>query len=88
VKTVKLRLDSFGSFLGMEKGCFVLRDKKGRTKKYPIFETEIGEIVLQSGNLVSTGALTSCRFWGVICWFMTFCVYGGKGDIVHSGNAS
>jgi CRISPR/Cas system-associated endonuclease Cas1 len=65
VKTVKLRLDSFGSFLGMEKGCFVLRDKKGRTKKYPIFETEIGEITLQSGNMVSTGALTACGFWGI-----------------------
>lgn len=65
VKTVKLRLDSFGSFLGMEKGCFVLRDKKGNTKKYPLFETEIGEVVLQSGNLVSTGALTACGFWGI-----------------------
>jgi CRISPR-associated protein Cas1 len=65
VKTVKLIVDSFGSFLGMEKGCFVLRDKKGKTEKYPIFETEIGEVVLQSGNLVSTGALTTCGFWGI-----------------------
>jgi len=65
VKTVKLVVDSFGSFLGMEKGCIVLRDKKGNTKKYPMFETEIGEVVLQSGNLVSTGALSALGFWQI-----------------------
>jgi hypothetical protein len=27
-KVVKLVVDSFGSFLGMEKGCIILRDKK------------------------------------------------------------
>ncbi len=42
VRTIKLVVDRFGSFLGMEKGCFILRDKKGNTKKYPLFETEIG----------------------------------------------
>jgi hypothetical protein len=31
VKHVKLVVDSFGSFLGMEKGCIILRDKKGNT---------------------------------------------------------
>jgi hypothetical protein len=42
VKIVKLVVDSFGSFLGMENGCIVLRDKNGKTKKYPMFESEIG----------------------------------------------
>jgi CRISPR/Cas system-associated endonuclease Cas1 len=65
VKHVKLVVDSFGSFLGMEKGCLVLRDKKGKTKKYPMFETEIGEVVLQSGNLVSTGVLSALGFWQI-----------------------
>ena len=65
VKTVKIVLDSFGSFLGMEKGCIILRDKKGNTKKYPMFEAEIGEVVLKSGNLVSTGVLSALGFWAV-----------------------
>src|SRR3972149_1124448 len=64
-KTVKLVVDSFGSFLGMEKGCIILRDKKGNTKKYPMFETEIGEVILKSGNLVSTGVLSALGFWEV-----------------------
>ena len=65
VKTVKIVLDSFGSFLGMEKGCIILRDKKGNTKRYPLFEAEIGEVVLKSGNLVSTGVLSALGFWEI-----------------------
>ena len=64
-KVTKLVVDSFGSFLGMEKGCIVLRDRKGKTTKYPLFETEIGEVVLQSGNLVSTGVLSALGFWQI-----------------------
>jgi CRISPR-associated protein Cas1 len=64
-KIVKLVVDSFGSFLGMEKGCIILRDKKGKTTKYPLFEEEIGEVVLQSGNLVSTGVLSALGFWQI-----------------------
>jgi len=64
-KVVKLVVDSFGSFLGMEKGCIILRDKKGKTTKYPLFEEEIGEVVLQSGNLVSTGVLSALGFWQI-----------------------
>jgi hypothetical protein len=45
VKHVKISVDSFGSFLGMEKGCIILRDKKGKTEKYPLFEAEIGELL-------------------------------------------
>jgi CRISPR-associated protein Cas1 len=65
VKHVKLVVDSFGSFLGMEKGCIILRDKKGNTTKYPLFEAEIGEVILQSGNLVSTGVLSALGFWEI-----------------------
>jgi len=65
VKHVKIVVDSFGSFLGMEKGCIILRDKEGNTEKYPLFEMEIGEVVLKSGNMVSTGVLSALGFWEI-----------------------
>jgi len=61
----KIVLDGHGSYLGMEKGCFVVRDKHGESLKYPLFESEIGEVVLKSGNAVSTSALASLGFWGI-----------------------
>lgn len=70
-KTLKVVLDGHGSYLGMEKGCFTLKDRQGEVKKYPLFESEIGEIQFKSGNLVSTGALASCGFWGIDCLFLT-----------------
>lgn len=70
-KTLKLRLDGYGSYLGMEKGCFTVKDREGNVTKYPLFESEIGEIQFKSGNMVSTGALASCGFWGIDCLFLT-----------------
>lgn len=70
-KTLKLVLDGHGSFLGMEKGCFTLRDKEGKIEKYPLFESEIGEIQIRSGNAISSSALTACGFWGMDCLFLT-----------------
>jgi CRISPR-associated protein Cas1 len=64
-KTVKIALDGHGSYLGLEKGCFVVKDKQGDTKRYPLFEKEIGEVILRSGNSVSTGALASLGFWDI-----------------------
>jgi CRISPR/Cas system-associated endonuclease Cas1 len=57
--------------LGRDKGCFVIRDKKGQEKRYPLFESEIGEIQVKSGNLVSSGALVSAGFWGIDVLFLT-----------------
>jgi hypothetical protein len=37
-KTVKIALESFGSYLGMEKGCFIVKDREGHTEKYSLFE--------------------------------------------------
>jgi CRISPR-associated protein Cas1 len=65
VKMVKLALDGFGSFLGMERGCFVVRNKDGKARRYPLFESEIGEVILRSGNTVSVGALASLGFWDI-----------------------
>lgn len=70
-KVQKIVLDSQGSYLGMEKGAFIVKDRQGNTKKYPLFEQELGEVVLKSGNSVSTGALASLGFWGIDVLIMT-----------------
>ena len=64
-RTAKIFLDDYGSFLGRGKGCLIVRDRKGKVKKYPLFENEIGEIQVKIGNCVSTGALTTAAFWGI-----------------------
>ena len=70
-KTQKIILDGNGSYLGMEKGCFVVKDEKGQIERYPLFEKEIGEVVLKSGNAVSTGALSALGFWDIDVMVMT-----------------
>lgn len=70
-KTQKIILDNHGSYLGMEKGTFTVKDKKGNVQRYPLFEKEIGEVILKSGNMVSTGALASLGFWDVDVLIMT-----------------
>jgi len=64
-KAQKLVLDGYGSYLGMEKGRFTIKDKHGKVEQYPLFEKEIGEVILKSGNAVSTGALASFGFWNI-----------------------
>ena len=71
VKSQKIVLDDQGSYLGMEKGCFVVKDRKGNSERYPLFEKEIGEVILKSGNAVSTGALASLGFWDIDVMIMT-----------------
>jgi CRISPR-associated protein Cas1 len=70
-KTVKIALEGFGSYLGMEKGCFVVRDRNGTTERYPLFENEIAEVQIKSGNSVSSGALASLGFWGIDLLILT-----------------
>jgi CRISPR/Cas system-associated endonuclease Cas1 len=64
-KTVKIVLDSYGSFLGREKGCLVVKDREGKHKRYPLFENSVSEIQIRTGNLVSSGALATCAFRNV-----------------------
>jgi CRISPR-associated endonuclease Cas1 len=71
VKTVNLVLDSYGSYLGVDKGCILVRDANRKEKKYPLFESAIGEIVLKSGSVVTTGALSALSLWGVDVLIMT-----------------
>ena len=70
-KALKIELLDCGSYFGMEKGCFVVKDREGKTQKYPLFESEVGEIQIKSGNSISSGALAACRFWGIDCLFLT-----------------
>jgi CRISPR-associated protein Cas1 len=70
-KTVKIALEGFGSYLGMEKGCFTVKNREGQIEKYPLFENLIDEIRIKSGNTISSGALASCGFWGIDCLFLT-----------------
>jgi len=70
-KTDKISLDSFGSYLGREKGCLVVRDRLGKRQSYPLIENRIAEIQLRSGSYVSTGALTTCAFWKIDCVILT-----------------
>lgn len=65
IKVVNLVVHTYGNYLGMDKGCIILRDKNRKEQKYPLFEAEIGEVVLTSGNMVSTGALSALGFWGI-----------------------
>jgi CRISPR-associated protein Cas1 len=70
-KTVKIALENYGSYLGMEKGCFTVRNREGQVERYPLFENLIDEIKIKSGNSISSGALASCGFWGIDCLFLT-----------------
>jgi len=67
----KIVLDGHGCYLGMEKGCFVVKDKQGNIKRYPMFESEIGEIIITSGNFISSSVLASCGFWSIPITVMT-----------------
>ena len=64
-KTKKINLSDFGSFLGRAEGCLVLRDRERKESRYPLFDNEIGEIQIRSGNSVSAGALATCGFWNI-----------------------
>ena len=64
-------MDGYGSFLGMEKGCFVVKDRHENVERYPLFEKGIGEVVLKTGNMVSTGALSSLGFWDIDVMVLT-----------------
>ena len=70
-RSSKIVMDGHGSYLGMEKGCFVLKDRQGNVERYPLFEKEIGEVVLRSGNMISTGALASLGFWDIDVLILT-----------------
>jgi len=70
-KSLKLELSEYGSYLGRDAGCFELRNKNGKVKRYPHFEKEIGECVLVSGSYVSVDALIDLALWNIDTYIMT-----------------
>jgi CRISPR-associated protein Cas1 len=64
-KTVKVALNDFGAFLSRKEGCLVIRERSGKSRKYPLGENQIGAIEARTGNVLSVGALVSCAFWGI-----------------------
>jgi len=71
VKTAKVCLDGFGSYIGRDKGCLVVRDKERTEKRYPLFDNAIGAIQIRSGNSISSGALATCGFWNIDVLILT-----------------
>lgn len=70
-RTAKIFLDDCGSFLGRGEGCLIVRDRKGKVEKYPLFENEISEVHLRNGNSVSVAALQTLAFWGIDTLILT-----------------
>jgi CRISPR-associated protein Cas1 len=70
-RVCKIFLDESGSYLGRKEGCLIVRDKNRKVKKFALFENEIGEIQIKSGNYVSSGALATCAFWRIDTLFLT-----------------
>jgi CRISPR-associated protein Cas1 len=64
VKTIEI--DKNGYYLSRKAGCLVVNDEKRKERKrYPLFENEVGMILLRSGNMISTGALTTACCWNI-----------------------
>jgi CRISPR-associated protein Cas1 len=70
-RNVKVALEGFGELLGREKGCLVVKNRKGESRRYPLLERSISEIQIRTGNLVSSGAIASISFWNIPCIFLT-----------------
>jgi CRISPR-associated protein Cas1 len=64
-KTQKIVLNGFGSYLGAQQGCLIVKDKQKNVQKYPLFENLVGEIQVKPGNSISTSALCACAQWGI-----------------------
>lgn len=67
-----IELDKNGYYLSREAGCLIVHDNKRKEKKrYPFFDHEVGMVMLRSGNMISTGALTSLACWDIPAIVMT-----------------
>ena len=65
-KVLKINLEDSGNYLGREKGCLIVKNKKRAiVERYPFLENELGEIQIRSGNFLSSGALVTCAYWGI-----------------------
>ena len=65
-KVLKLSLEESGGYLGREKGCLVVKNRKeGKEERYPLFGNQLGEVQVRSGNSISAGAIVSMAYWGI-----------------------
>jgi len=63
---LKIALEDSGCYLGRAEGCLVVKNrKKGTEERYSLFENQLGEIIIRSGNLISSGAIVSAAYWGI-----------------------
>jgi CRISPR-associated endonuclease Cas1 len=63
---MKILLEKSGSYIGREKGCLVVKNRKeDREEHYPFFENQVGEVRICSGNTISAGAIVSMAYWGI-----------------------
>jgi len=67
----RIALEEYGSYLGRDRGCLVVRDRERTEKRYALANNEISEVQLRTGNSVSVGALVSCGFWNIDVIVMT-----------------
>jgi CRISP-associated protein Cas1 len=70
-KVLKISVSEYGSYLGKSEGCFQVRNKNGKTYRYPHFRNEIGEMTLKSGSYVSVDALIDLALWNIDTYIMT-----------------
>jgi CRISPR-associated protein Cas1 len=64
-KVLEIRQEGYGSLFSTRQGALLFRNKKGEESSYPLFEKEIGAVILKTGGLTSVGALATCSFFGI-----------------------
>ena len=62
-KTLESIIDDHGSYSGIEKGCFGLKDREGKVEKYRCPSPISARYKSRGGNAVSSDALPACGFW-------------------------
>jgi CRISPR/Cas system-associated endonuclease Cas1 len=62
---LNLVIDTWGSYLHIENGCFIVKDRWGELKRYHFNENELKEVWLRTGNAVSVDALTVLASWNI-----------------------
>ena len=70
-KVLKIEPSGYGNYLGIKHGSLLIRDRMKKEKVYPLFESEIGEVKIKSGNMVSSGFLATCGYFGIDVLILT-----------------
>ena len=60
-----LAMDTWGSYLHIDNGCFLIKDRWGEIKRYHFNDEEIKEVWMRNGNWVSIDALTALASFNV-----------------------